>query len=106
LLLSVDKLACCFFKNQFLKSSLALQCLLFVAAVFGGQCEFVCLLAGFGAGHSNFFLLQNSFYIFKLHSFFNSWLSKFYLLQLKTLPQRLTGGFVQGWQDVVLPKQQ
>jgi hypothetical protein len=46
------------------------------------------------------------FYIFKQHSVFNSLLSKFYLLQLLVAPQRLTWGFVQGWQDVVLPKQQ
>ena len=35
---SVDNLALCFFYKQFLKSYLALQCLLFVVAVFGGQC--------------------------------------------------------------------
>ena len=35
---SVDNLAFCFFYKQFLKSCLALQCLLFVVAVFGGQC--------------------------------------------------------------------
>ena len=34
---SVDNLAFCFFKKQFLKSCLALQCWLFVVAVFGGH---------------------------------------------------------------------
>jgi hypothetical protein len=37
-----DKLTFCFFKKQVLKSYLALQCLLFVAATLGGQCEFIC----------------------------------------------------------------
>ena len=34
---SVDNLALCIFKKQFLKSCLALQCWLFVVAVFGGH---------------------------------------------------------------------
>ena len=55
---SVDKLACCFFKKHLLKSYLALKCLLFVAAVLGGQCEFIYLLVVFVAGHSNFFLCK------------------------------------------------
>ena len=35
---SVDSLALCVFKKQFLKSCLTVQCLLFVVAVLGGQC--------------------------------------------------------------------
>jgi hypothetical protein len=58
---SVDNLAFCIFCKQVLKSYLALQCLLFIAPVLGGQCEFVCLLAVFVAGHSNFFFMQTVF---------------------------------------------
>jgi hypothetical protein len=57
----------------------------------------------FATANTNFFLCKQ-FYFFKQHLFFNSWLSMFYLLPLLVLPQRLTGGFVQGWQDVVLPR--
>ena len=35
---SVDNLPLCFFYKQFLNSYLTVQCLLFVVAVFGGQC--------------------------------------------------------------------
>ena len=78
---SVDRLALCFFINQFLKSCLALQFLLFMAAVLADK---VSLFV------RNIFLRQRTvtsfcckqFYIFKQHSFFNSLLSKFYLLLL------------------------
>jgi len=62
---------------------------------------------------SNIFLRQRTvtsflcklFYFFKVHSFFNSWLSKFYLLQHQVCRLHLTGGLALGWQDVVLLQQ-
>ena len=48
--------------------------------------------ANFVLGHSNSFY-ANSFYIFKLPSFFNSLLSVFYLLQFLWLPLAPYMGF-------------
>jgi hypothetical protein len=55
----VDNLAFYFFKKQFLNSCLALQYLLFVAPVWGGQCEFICEQFFFATANSNFFFMQS-----------------------------------------------
>ena len=105
------------------------KCFYSSVAVFGGQFAFVLFLqtvfkfipncavrafccgsfwwtvlvyfvsATFVLGHGNSFY-ANIFYIFKLHSFFNSWRSVFYLLQFYGCRQHLTWGLASVGLDV------